>query len=269
MEQRNMDWYLDYWDDVIRQWFDGHIEESQQVFLDNKLLGVNPMHMPEPYWGDPNRCSIVIANYNPGGGINRDRHTYRDCACCPESFINQVKKIGYYNVVKNFPLILEPSSSCWWRDYGGSRWWKNKMQWIGDIERAIPNYVHNNLHSPFAIEFCGWHSPNWPANGCSTFYKKGGLTHKASQYFMEALTDSVYNSDAPFGICIGKQFFDLFTFMGIKHIDQSKNSQPTYNLHFFKSNGVLLLVLWGVGRNRYPRIEQKMLQDFLHMHIKT
>ncbi|MBR1801277.1 MAG: hypothetical protein IJ767_07305 [Bacteroidaceae bacterium] len=85
MDNQNIDSFLNYWDDVIRRWFDEHIGEGEQTFLDKKLLNLNCMHMPEPYWGNPHNCSIVIANYNPGGGADRNRHTYRECAWCPES----------------------------------------------------------------------------------------------------------------------------------------------------------------------------------------
>ena len=155
---RNMNWFIDYWDDVICQWFSGNIESKQQLFLNETSLKLNPEHMPEPYWGDPENCSIVIANYNPGGGADRNRHTWRECAYCPESFINQVKQNGYSNVVRGFPIIDNPNAIydplnngvCWWQEYGGRGWWLKKMKWLD--ENILKLYPQDNLKKkPFAI----------------------------------------------------------------------------------------------------------------------
>lgn len=255
-------WFTKYWDDVISDWFAGQINSEQQLFLNEQSLNLNPEHMPEPYWGDPENCSIVIANYNPGGGTDRNRHTYKDCACCSDSFINQVKILGYYNVVKNFSLILQPSNSCWWRDYGGSKWWLQKMKWLQqNIISPMNLSIDIYQKKPFAIEFCGWHSVQWPTKSCEKIYKNNtNLASVIDRYFVKALVDAVHNSDTRLGICVGSQFYSLFDYMSqnnqfVKYVSSTQNaSNPNINIHLFKIDGENIIVLWGKGRNRYPKI---------------
>ena len=257
-----MDCFLNYWDDVIRQWFDEHIEESQQTFLNQKSLNLNSMHMPEPYWGNPHSCSIVIANYNPGGGADRNRHTYRECAWCPESFINQVKMLGYSKVAIDFPIIDDAENkdktSCWWKEYEGRKWWLNKMKWLDEIGKEIPNYKESTK-KPFAIEFCGWHSTKWPANACRSLYDDKDISHVVDKYFVRPLVDAVKNSETRLGLCIGSQFYYLFeklcscdtSVQRINIFPLDKNAP--HNIQLFTIHGQNIIVIWGKGRNRYPK----------------
>ena len=280
--KQNMDWFLNYWDDVIRRWFDEEVESKQQLFLNEQWLNLNSRHMPEPYWGDPENCSIVIANYNPGGGADRDRHTYRDCAYCHDSFINEVKKNGYQNIAKYFPIIDKPTNSynplkegiCWMKEYGGRKWWLSKNAWLNDnIIGALPNDKKPNHDKPFAIEFCGWHSVSWPPNACITLYKKNGFSPYVHQYFIKPLVEAVHNSDTRLGVCVGAQFFHLFEEMAkcgtscIQRIDTTNPlNKNKLNIHLFRINGENILVLWGQRRNRYPKGISATLSAFLKNH---
>ena len=262
MATQNKDCFLNYWDDVIRQWFDEHIEESQQTFLNQGSLNLNSMHMPEPYWGNPRSCSIVIANYNPGGGADRNRHTFRECAWCPESFINQVKKLGYSKVAMAFPIIDDAENkgetTCWWKEYGGRKWWLNKMKWLDEIGKEISNYKESK-NKPFAIEFCGWHSTKWPANACRSLYDNKDISHVVDKYFVRPLVDAVKNSEARLGLCIGSQFYYLFeklcscdtSVQRINIFPLDKNAP--HNIQLFTIHGQNIIVMWGKRRNRYPK----------------
>lgn len=73
--------YLEYWDEAIRQWADSPVPafmESEKYWLEPTVakrakrsvaeaIGLQPELLPNPYWGNPERCSAVILNYNPGG----------------------------------------------------------------------------------------------------------------------------------------------------------------------------------------------------------
>ena len=257
-----MDWFLDYWDDVIRQWFDEHIEERQQTFLNQKSLNLNSTHMPEPYWGNPHNCSIVIANYNPGGGAGRNRHTYRKCADCPESFINQVKKQGYSKVATKFPIIVNAEEKdktfSWWKEYEGRKWWLNKMKWLNEIGKDMPSYKESTK-KPFAIEFCGWHSTNWPAKACLSLYDNEEIRFVVDSCFVRPLVDAVKNSDTRLGLCIGSQFYYLFEKIcscdtSVQRIDiLPLDKNASHNIQLFKIQCQNIIVMWGKGRNRYPK----------------
>lgn len=272
-----MNYFIDYWDDVIRLWLNKSIECQQQLFLNEKKLNLSEMDMPEPYWGNPHKCSIVIANYNPGGGADRSRHTYREYANCPDSFINQVKQNGYSQVALDFPIINDPDNKertfCWWKEYGGRKWWLNKMKWLDEIEQAIPHYKEST-HKPFAIEFCGWHSTNWPQNACCSLYDNSAIKPVIDKYFIKPLADAVHNSDTHLGLCVGSQFFHLFDKMCktdpcVKHICKYPlSTKAPHNIHLFKIHGENIIVIWGKGFNRYPKGIEAAINNIIK-HIST
>ena len=103
--------FIDYWDNVIKAWFkcanfesldpdkiNGLTCQKEKEAIDeqknvieainnknsNKDYKLITMHMPEPYWGNPNNCSIVLLDYNPAGSWRVSRHTTincKDCSC--------------------------------------------------------------------------------------------------------------------------------------------------------------------------------------------
>lgn len=266
-----LEYYINYWDDVVRRWFDENIDGYQKLFLDNPSLNLNSNHMPEPYWGNPEYCSIVIANYNPGGGADRNRHTFRECAFCSESFINQVKKKGYKKIAIDFPIIdqhddkynpLNTQDLCWWKEYGGREWWISKIHWLQkNIISGLPCEIDLFKDKPFAIEFCGWHSARWKSKMCSTFYESGKeQANVVNRLFVKPLVLAVKNSTTRLGICVGSQFYNLFNRMKtdditIEHVTGKEKSQTQkYSIHLFKIDGANIIVLWGAGRNRYPNM---------------
>lgn len=129
--------FKDYWDGVIASWLKKEeFAHEQQQILGQEWLNLSRNHMPEPYWGNPEECSIVIANYNPGGGADRNRHAFFNCADWKHTFINEVKNSKYSKVALDFPIIDKPnlndSTPAWWEDYGGGGWWRDKRDWLED-----------------------------------------------------------------------------------------------------------------------------------------
>ena len=156
LKNEKLNEFFNYWDGVIASWLKGEeFDCDQQRILKKKWLNLSRNHMPEPYWGNPEECSIVIANYNPGGGADRNRHAYLKCADWEHTFINEVKKSKYSDVASGFPIIDEPDLNkeipAWWEDYGGSGWWRDKRDWLED--NIINNkYLYNLLKDIIPIE---------------------------------------------------------------------------------------------------------------------
>ena len=281
MEETNLDQFIKYWDGVICRWLNNYndIEEKQRLFFDLKnrknadVLKLCQDHMPEPYWGNPKDCSIVIANYNPGGGADRNRHTYKGCADWKNTFINEVVKVSddkkYSIVVKDFPIIIKKEelgeTVCWWEDYGGRPWWLKKMEWLEEhIIPALKNAENIKKKKPFAIEFCGWHSENWSGNACAEIYEDKNLKPVIDKYFIDVLTDAVKLSESELGICVGAQFYHMFISKGKRPVKCYKNTgSPKYDLHLFEINGARILSIWGAGYNRYPKIGSEKLKELL------
>ena len=111
--------FIDYWDDVIRQWlslnadvtsFKNDASEQSMVIeainencknkkgVSNPNYKINTNHMPEPYWGNPLECSIVLLDYNPAGGPDDNCHTtigYKDDDKNGMKLIKYVKDNSY------------------------------------------------------------------------------------------------------------------------------------------------------------------------------
>ena len=261
--------FKDYWDGVIASWLEGEFAPEQHQILE-KLLNLSREHMPEPYWGNPEKCSIVIANYNPAGGTDRNRHTYFNCANWKRTFINEVKNSKYSEVALDFPIIDEPnlneSIPAWWEDYGGGGWWRYIIHnWLkkniinnGKLHDLLVNHNIDTTKikecgnkKPFAIEFCGWHSKSWSSNACERLYKDEKLQSIIDKYFINVLVEAIKHSDSQLGVCTGKQLYDLLSKCAEK---KQKLESQKYNLHLLELKGAKILSVWGKTnkRNRFP-----------------
>ena len=275
--------FKDYWDGVIASWLEGEFDSKQEQILSQERLNLSRNHMPEPYWGNPEECSIVIANYNPGGGADRNRHAYFNCADWEHTFINEVKKSEYSkysDVASGFPIIDEPDLNkeipAWWEDYGGSKWWRKKHDWLKNSiinNEKLHSLLKNNINTteiteikecgnkkPFAIEFCGWHSKSWPGNACERLYKDKELQSIIDKYFINVLVEAIKCSDSKLGVCTGKQLYDLLISKYEGEIQDKELESQKYNLHLLKleDEGVKIKILsvWGETnkRNRFPDV---------------
>lgn len=242
--------FIECWDSVIRDWLDKKDLGVQEEFLSNKSLKLSRDEMPEPYWGNPNKCSIVIVNYNPYGNNGRNIHSYRAYADCPDSFINEVKNKKYSEVVFSFPILDSSKPNAWWRDFGGAAWWQKKKKWLEDFILTPLNIVSN--HKPFALDFCAWHSKNWRGN-IASMYKKG-LKEYIDKYFVRVLINAIRNSDYGFGVCLSSQFNSFL----LKSIGATPLTDiidmGAYKMRLFQLDNVNVLNIWGMGYNRSPKV---------------
>lgn len=181
--------FIDYWDDVINIWLgkkdkipneyttvtkndeesklDVEIEKEQAEWF-NVTDKLRPIHIPEPYWGNPCNCSIVIVNYNPGGGTEMNPHTYRGKGDSypVDTMVKYVNENKYSQLAKDCPILKnEPS---WFCSYEGWKWWDNKKQWIQHLEESILQEKDDSQDArvslPFCIDICAWHSRQWKNN---------------------------------------------------------------------------------------------------------
>ena len=239
--------FINYWDSVINLWLnkkvqevngkgrnakrpldnkkesyykdndiDVLIEKDQLCWFDNDQLNklLCPIHMPEPYWGDPDNCSIVVVDYNPAGGKDMNPHTYRGNGKYPENtMIDYVNTVSYSKLAKDFPILkakkeLEKDERWWLRSYGGRQWWRGKIEWMLHLIQPDSEPLKEwpkNVSLPFAIELCGWHSPNWPDN-TQAIDDNDNLKESIRKWFVNPLLKSIEESTSKMAVCIGAQF---------------------------------------------------------------
>lgn len=229
--------FIEYWDNVINIWlgqpvqdaidvkrpldskkesyykenFFVKIETEQKSFFNNHSLNklLCPAHLPEPYWGDPDNCSIVVVDYNPAGGIDMNPHTYKGTLggnqFPPNTIIDFVKNNSYSELAKEFPIWKKDLKNGmeWLCSYGGRKWWLQKKEWIKHLVEHLVREVDVEKIPPFAVELCGWHSPNWPDN---TNAFENDLKDTIKTHFAQPLLAAIENSKSKLAVCIGAQF---------------------------------------------------------------
>ena len=155
--------FIDYWDKVVRQWLDWDdktadgtdeakaaaeqrqiIEAINKTYEKDPQYQINTIHMPEPYWGNPEKCSIVLLNYNPAGGPRVNRHTTiscKDCKGCksPSSedkeiipsmtFIKYVQKKGYSHFAADESPVFKTKEEL-----------GTDMKWFWDEDNGYEGY---------------------------------------------------------------------------------------------------------------------------------
>lgn len=269
--------FIDYWDDVINIWLgkkedctakeidaqrlnkdeesyykdEGDklsvkIEKEQAEWL-NAIGELRPIHIPEPYWGDPCNCSIVIVNYNPGGGTGMNQHTYRGIGDSypANTMIQYVNENKYSQLAKDCPILKDEADlneRSWFCRYEGWKWWRNKKQWIQHLEESMLQEKDDSQDArvslPFCIDICAWHSYQW-RNKKKVF---DNLKDSITKRFVAPLLYAIEKSDCHLAVCIGalysseffQEFISEYTVKDLtndiyniyKQLKQSDNVQP-------------------------------------------
>lgn len=261
--------FIDYWDDVINIWLgkkdkiptkyttvtkndeesklDVEIEEEQDEWF-NVTDKLRPFHIPEPYWGDPCNCSIVIVNYNPGGGTEMNPHTsYRGKGDSypVDTMVNYVNENKYSQLAKGCPILKSETDlkeRSWFCSYAGWKWWDKKKQWIQHLEEPFPQEKDDSQDAkvslPFCIDICAWHSHQWK-NNKKVIFDNLKLKKSITERFVAPLLYAIEKSDCHLAVCIGamysSEFFQKiiseYTFRDLtkdiyKQLEQSDNVQP-------------------------------------------
>lgn len=257
--------FIDYWDRVVRQWLDTNADITsftgdaveQRVVIEainknckgkngqeNPDYIINTMHIPEPYWGNPRKCSIVLLDYNPAGGWKINRHTTincKDCDKCGHSFIRYVNSHKYSEFARSCPVLKEMQDNGmeWFSDedngYEGYQWWNKKRRWLDHLVEAICGKKDNKL--PFGLELCGWHSKKWSNNmdwineEREGFKCRGIINQRAIQPLFAAMKNSLEGSKTKIAVCIGAEFKPEFLspFFDIKDIQKFDITETVYS----------------------------------------
>lgn len=299
--------FIGYWDKVINIWLnkpeDGDaivedakrpIDNNKECFYKDNNLSVRiekdqswwfedknkkktslrkllcPIHLPEPYWGDPDDCSIVIVNYNPAGGEDINQHSYRgEGKPYPKNtMIDYVFENDYSKLAKDFPILdsyekLKGDKRFWLRSYGGRDWWRGKIKWMRHLvldsneeidERRWPAVDEKkkpyewpedkSIPRPFVIELCGWHSANWSSNNIREIGNDDNLKKSVHQHFVIPLLQAIENSSSQMAVCIGIQFGVLEEFYKDNKDTKFSFSDITNNIEIKKENETYVCEEW-------------------------
>ena len=229
--------YIKEWDSLIQQWM-----KSPCVLNPLLEVGLSCYHLPEPYYGEMDKCSIVIINLNPGvGQCYQCWHNQ----CTPGPAVNKVKENGYSNYAKDFPLLSGTGGTA------SSNWWKSRNKWM---ERILNCMSVNTNKNPFAIELCPLHSAEFKISNPTAYVNKM-KSFNPNLDVVEAIKWAINQSDAKLGLAIGRSIYDLLKGNGFRDTTIWP-SYPKPSSHreyrFLKNNDVRVMCTWAQGGNTAP-----------------
>ena len=263
--------YIKDWDKTIASLF----QKSPAA----KYWGVSVQtdFIPEPFIGDPDNCSFVIVNLNPGAGTCHSCFKKQNIS---DTLIHKVKTNGYSKAVKDFPYLRNGAAVGLidWNNSPGRKWWKSRERWIKHILNAF-NPSYNPLDPipdccyPFAMELFAWHTDTWPRTLNNKMKK--GEAYGANVYndvFMP-LYEAIKKSKCKTAFCVGKPIgeiidsFNLFTKTNSVHIPHVNGNTRDYEI-YQDGKGCYIVTTWAQGGNYCPDKEfedeeKKMIQDII------
>ena len=271
--------YIEYWDEVISLWSQGQgdiksIPENEKCwFVEGTNLHSNLM--PEPYWGDPGRCSAVLLNYNPGGpkGIppiedNCHINHVKDPVDISKMSGAMFKK--YSDVAKRFPWKDKNSEYA----FVTSEKQKASKNWMLRRNKWICSLVGETNLPPFFMEICGWHSYNWKGVRfkSNSRYDAKPLMDYLKKHILPVLMYAIPKSQLGIGLCVGKQFADvILPVLGFKAIMEPVKPITDKHRYFqaFEQDGVKILCTWSWASNNHPSDEYLAYEKELISKLTT
>lgn len=194
--------WLNDWDVSIKNWahngkaLNGLLSPFAGLVSSSKL---SADYLPEPYYGNPDNCSAVVLNINPGSSSPNEWEKLWAHNACPKcrliyDFVNSFSSTysAYQN--KYSPFIAQN-----W--VPGVQWWNNNRN--GFINRIVSLYndhhkgtSKNTGNTPFAIELCPLHSND--VTGINFGQKALQCAYRSN--VIEPAADVIRASDIPFGL---------------------------------------------------------------------
>lgn len=191
--------FYEHYDKLIADWLDDDsretiIAEDCYFAAERKKkrnvhirLSTERLEIPEPYFGNPEDCSAVIINLNPGASGDDTRNGYYT------ALAHLLSTSKFSDFAKSFP--------CLEKDHPGYRFWSQKNTWI----QRLCGKGNEHLR-PFAMELCPYHSKKWNGN----FIDDNVRAH-IQKWVLEPAFAAVKHSRLPFALAIGKNCFDELT----------------------------------------------------------
>lgn len=266
--------YLNFWNQTINNLFVNPPVSSYPMSLG---INIQKDFMPEPFHGDPDNCSFVIVNLNPGTGV---------CHSCLKqqnisgTLINKVKTFGYSNAVKDFPYLRDEKvvGLVDWDNSPGRKWWKGKERWIKHILNIFDNSYDPKdpipeRYYPFAMEMFAWHTKEWPNTLNCKMEKTGGFGTNICNDVIEPLYDAIKSSKYKLAVCVGKPIgniidsFRLFNKINSNPIQPLPPKKRFYDV-YHDGNGCYIINTWAQGGNTYPseafeNIEKELFKTYI------
>lgn len=274
--------FIEYWDDVIRHWAQGDgseeksILKTERVWFDKTNINLIPQYMPEPYGGNPDKCSAVVLNYNPGGSDTEAPDAY--CHISQVSVKGSMPEVmgkRYSGIALDFPwLNAEDQRPAFMNDERLKPtidWLRNRTEWVDSLLGKTSGSEQGL--KPFFIDLCGWHSKNWKGVRFKSTkrYDATPLADYLKEHILPVLMYAIPKSELGVGLCVGKEFADvILPLLGFKATSEpiQPNSEKRRYFQPFELDGVKILCTWSWGANKRPSDEYLSYEKELISNLK-
>lgn len=198
----NFNDFFKYHDDLFSQWlsFGSHLWNDPYLLYSDKLLSYPYINlMPEGFYGNPEKCSIVFINLNPGY-TPFDDEVMIGRRSDPRSLVpgKEVSKINsngkYSDYFKTFPI----GDSGYIRK-NTYKWWVSRRDWL---QRHLVMSSNADVNrNPFVIEICPWHSSKW--NDAGLKLENKALVQHIDDFVIKPAMFAVANSVCRYALAVG------------------------------------------------------------------
>ena len=238
--------YINEWDSIIDNWM-----KDPNVLTPLREGNLSEKHLPEPYYGDIDNCSIVIINLNPGEGMDYQHWNNR---MKQGTDINEAMHKKYSGFAKSFPLLNGNTPSAEW-------WKQRRIRWISRILEIMGIKTDKN---PFAIELCPLHSKDFKINALNYVDHLKKVNPKLD--VIEVIKIAIKSSDAKIGLATGKPIYELLSTKGFKDIKKGSIPDNCREYRIVEKDEVRILCTWYQGGHYAPgakfiKIEKSLLQN--------
>ncbi len=232
-----IDEFIRGYDALINDWLESAPSIKGNPFFKN--ISKLELHgMPEPYFGDPYKCSAVIININPGQTIDTNDRGYAAIQGNVMNYYKLSTSNPYSKIACKFPYLdsdyySAPAYKAMVKTMAAKKqissekkdsasWWKLRDKWINNLP-DIANAT--STPKPFAIELCPWHSKQWD-NQDTSVWNNDDLKNHIKKNVIEPACEVIKlkYSILPFGLIIGKAVCDA-----VMAIDNSWEFIETWN----------------------------------------
>jgi hypothetical protein len=265
--------FINYWDNEIRTWHSlgGKITPNES-FWNNVVPKSNLLDilMPEPYWGNPENCSVVMLNYNPGGSklvSPNDPCHFNQCN-------NPLTMAGamwqqYSDIALTFPWLDSYYTGICanTQHLGTAIWMRRHAAWayrVCNITTPLETQPR-----PFFFDLCGWHTHNW----------KGDISKLPANVISQLgniISAAISHSSKNLGLCVGFDFTSILPQLGYQDVTLQCTRKNTWqpipgNNRNYKAyrhpNGTRIICTWAQGSNQCPsanfKADEQRLESML------
>ena len=235
MGEYNWKDFFEQSDRFIQEWSESPEECARNsVYLqeasggEKSFLYEDKDFMPEPFLGNPERCSAVMLTLNPAAPMDKFR--------VDKNYAKKIISDGYSERAQKWTIFEEND--------GGFIWWAKRENWLN---RILGN--EDTTLKPFAIDICPWHSKSWGG-----LNYENELVEEIKKNVLAPAFNAVKNSLIPFAIAIGKDFYDVLTI-------KDENNEPYLGFTqkecvvagcYNKQAEDLRVIKWPKNKNKEP-----------------